>query len=108
MVPGCDRRPADFHIGTCVRAICPDRALQRRSRPADQRADALVLRDADHLSLLHDERQSLFAAVSSEPILSPGRVVPGDSVFWSVWTRAIAPAPRRLVGRGVPLRLLAL
>ena len=44
-------------------------------------ADALVLRDADHLSVVPAERPAVQAAVRSEPVHPPGGVVPGDPVL---------------------------
>ena len=62
-------------------SVGADRALPRHPRHPVERADALVLRDADHLPLVPANVRGSEAAVRPEPVHPPGRLVPGDPVL---------------------------
>src|SRR5207244_7184418 len=84
-----------------------DRALPRHSRHPGERADAVVLLDADHLSLVPGQRAAVQMAVQPEPVHAPRRVISGDPVLQrTAGPLEVAPRARRLFDRAVPRVLL--
>src|SRR5262249_27714911 len=98
---------ADLHDGPRAAARRAGGALPRHPRHPRERADALVLCDADHLPVLPGQRAEVPAAVQREPVHAPGHLVSGDPVLLRAdWPLELAaPAGRRL-GAAVPRVLL--
>ena len=70
-----------FTVGARADRVGADGALPRHPRHPRQRPDAVVLRHADHLSLVPGERPRLQAAVRHQSVHPPRGVVPGDPVL---------------------------
>ena len=81
LVPGGRRRPADLHGRAGADAGRADRALPRHPRHPRERADVVVLRDADHLFLRSGESAAVQVVVQPQSVHPSRDLVPGDPVL---------------------------
>ena len=86
LVSGRGARAAAADAGARADSVGPDRALPRHQGHSRERADALVFRDADHLSDVAADGPASHpglgeAAAQPEPVHAPGDLLSGDPVL---------------------------